>query len=803
MAELNQSLEGRYRIERELGQGGMATVYLARDVRHDRLVALKFLRPEVGAILGGDRFAREIRTVARLQHPHLLTVHDSGSVTVGSLQSGVGGNDSPAPGSRLQTLLWFSMPFVDGESLRDRIARDGQLPQDEAVTIAREVADGLAYAHVHGVIHRDIKPENILVSGGHALVADFGIARSDDDTAERLTSTGLAIGTPAYMSPEQASGEREIDARSDVYALGAVLYEMLVGEPPFTGRTAQIIVARSLTETPRPIRATRPAIAPGLERVVHKALARNPVDRFRSMAEFGKALAQPEPAATQPIVTTPVVIEQRRPMLYGVLVAAALIAIGWYLVHTAGVSRKSPVTSTAPSELSIAVLPFGNVSQDSNDLYFSDGMTDELRAVLGNVPGLRVAAHTSSFKFRDSDSSAQFIGGRLGVAYLVEGRTRRQGDQLHVQVELIKTADGLSLWTSSFDQKMGNLIEVQETIAKTVVEKLRLKLAPGSLVTHQSSNLAAHDLYQKGQYFLAKRDPISLAKSVDAFAEATRLDSTYALAYAGLGMARSMVAVFTDIPATVEFPQAWIAISHSLQLDSALAEGHSAAGVIHTFYDRDYDAAEREFATAIALDPSEPSARLFHAWNYLARGLMDSAVAEIKLARDLDKLSSIISVRVGSMLMYAGRNDESLVESLRARDLDPGFRPAHAQLAHTYLELHRCVDALAEVRDLQSLVGWQYEAGSLGQVYGGCNATAEAKAFLQRLLSRAQSGYVSANVIALAYAAMGDKESALQWLEKAEREHDWSLVFMNREATYLPLHDEPRFKRVVELMRLK
>ncbi|MEP6473158.1 MAG: hypothetical protein ABJC74_05520, partial [Gemmatimonadota bacterium] len=611
--------------------------------------------------------------------------------------------------------------------------------------------------------------------------------------------TGLAIGTPAYMSPEQASGEREIDVRSDIYALGAVLYEMLVGEPPFTGRTAQIIVARSLTETPRPIRATRSAISPGLERVVHQALARNPVDRFKDMVEFGKALAQPDSAPTQAIAITPVVIHSRKPMIYGV-VAAAVIGLGWYLIRTAGPRARMPVV---PSELSIAVLPFANVSRDSNDLYFSDGMTDELRAALGNVPGLRVAAHTSSFRFRDSDSSAQFIGGRLGVAYLVEGRTRRQGDQLHVQVELIKTADGLSLWTSSFDQKMGNLIEVQETIAKTVVEKLRLKLAPGSLVTHQSSNLAAHDLYQKGQYFLAKRDPISLAKSVDAFAEATRLDSTYALAYAGLGMARSMVAVFTDIPATVEFPQAWIAISHSLQLDSALAEGHSAAGVIHTFYDHDYDAAEREFATAIALDPSEPSARLFHSWNYLARGLMDSAVAEIKLARDLDKLSSIISVRVGSMLMYAGRNDESLVESLRARDLDPGFKPAHAQLAHTYLELHRCADALAEVRDLQSLVGWQYEAGSLGQVYGGCNATAEAKAFLQRLLSRAQSGYVSANVIALAYAAMGDKESALQWLEKAEREHDWSLVFMNREATYLPLHDDPRFKRVLELMRLK
>jgi len=288
---LDAELRGRYVIERELGRGGMATVFLARDLRHERPVALKVLHPELAATLGPERFLREIRLAARLQHPHILTVLDSGD----------------AAGQ-----LWFTMPYVEGETLRDRLRREGQLPMDDALRIARETADALDYAHQHGVVHRDIKPENILLAGRHALVADFGIARAlgaggaagagAPTREQRLTETGMSVGTPAYMSPEQASGDREVDARSDIYSLGCVLYEMLAGEPPFTGPSAQAILLRKFTENPRPLRAIRDTVPEPIEQAVARALARSAADRFTTAAEFRRVL---EPAQTGSIVATP------------------------------------------------------------------------------------------------------------------------------------------------------------------------------------------------------------------------------------------------------------------------------------------------------------------------------------------------------------------------------------------------------------------------------------------------------------------------------------------------------------------
>ena len=276
-ARLVTALSGRYTIERELGQGGMATVYLAHDIKHDRKVAIKVLRPELAAVIGAERFLAEIRTTANLQHPHILPLHDSGDA---------------------DGVLFYVMPFVEGVSLRDRISREHQLPLGDAVRIAGEVADALQYAHEHGVIHRDIKPENILLHGGHALVADFGIALAVSTAGTRMTETGMSLGTPHYMSPEQAMGEREISARSDVYALGAVTYEMLVGEPPFTGPTAQAIIAKVVTESPRPLTTQRHTIPPHVEAAVLMALEKLPADRFETAKAFAAALNTPQFAAT-------------------------------------------------------------------------------------------------------------------------------------------------------------------------------------------------------------------------------------------------------------------------------------------------------------------------------------------------------------------------------------------------------------------------------------------------------------------------------------------------------------------------
>ena len=434
LAPLREALQGRYAFERELGRGGMATVYLAQDLRHDRPVAFKVLHPELAATLGPDRFQREIKLAARLQHPHILTVLDSGEA-----------------GGR----LWFTMPFIEGESLRDRLRRERQLPVDDALGIAREAADALEYAHRHGVIHRDIKPENILLSSGHALVADFGVARAlGSTTDEKLTETGLAVGTPAYMSPEQAAGERELDARTDIYSLATVLYEMLAGEPPFTGPTAQAIVARRLAGHVPSVREHRPAVPEPVEQAMRKALAPVPADRFASAGDFGRALAQGTGTATASVPTpaspTTAVIpahpsrqhRHRSVVLLGLGFLLGLgVLFGWLRKHG------SEVPAGGAGEVRrLAVLPFDNLGA-ADDEYFADGVTDEIRGKLSAIPGLQVTASRSAAEYKKSAKDLATIARELGVDYLLVGKVRWEkgaGGQSRVRVspELIQVATG-------------------------------------------------------------------------------------------------------------------------------------------------------------------------------------------------------------------------------------------------------------------------------------------------------------------------------------------------------------------------
>ncbi|HEU5153618.1 MAG TPA: serine/threonine-protein kinase, partial [Gemmatimonadales bacterium] len=422
----------RYRVERELGRGGMATVYYAWDLKHDRPVALKLLNPDLTHLLGPERFLREIRLSARLQHPHLLSVLDSGEVS--------------GTGSEGGALLWYTMPFVDGETLRDRLRREGQLPLNEALRIAGQAADALHYAHQHGVIHRDIKPENILLSGSHAQVADFGVAAAIPDAAaepaNRLTETGLAVGTPQYMSPEQSAGDRTLDARSDIYALGTVFYEMLAGEPPYTGPTPQAILAKRLTEPLPHIRTVR-EVPPWVEDVVTRALARAPADRFSTAAEFGQALEKRaeravEAGKTDERIDAPLSPRRPSPRRLAALTAVpALLALTALLIYFA--RRTDHAVVDTPSA---AVLPFTDLSQEKDQEYFSDGLTDELITALSRIEGLKVAARTSSFQFKDANADVREVGRKLAVATVVEGSVRKSGNRLRISAQLVSAKDG-------------------------------------------------------------------------------------------------------------------------------------------------------------------------------------------------------------------------------------------------------------------------------------------------------------------------------------------------------------------------
>jgi serine/threonine-protein kinase len=483
----------------------MATVYLAHDVRHERPVALTVLHPVLAHALGPERFQREIKLAARLQHPHILTVHDSGE-TAGQ--------------------LWFTMPFVEGESLRDRLNREKQLPLDDALRITREAAEALDYAHRHGVIHRDIKPENLLLSETHVLVADFGIARALTPDGQNLTETGTSIGTAAYMSPEQAAGERDLDARSDVYSLATVLYEMLAGQTPFQAATPQAMIARRFTESPRPLAEVRDRVPAAISQAVDKALARTPADRYGSAADFARALAPAETTVTRAPATGtapgPASPAPRRRVPVGLVMLVLGFAIGLGVLFA---WRKDRGGETDEAR-TLAVLPFENLGSPDQD-YFADGVADQVRGKLSGLAGMQVIARSSSTPYRKTAKPPRQIAQELGVRYLLTGTVRweRRADgtsQVQVNPELVEFTDGrpTTRWQQSFDASLSDVFTVQATIAGQVAQALDVALGDSSrreLAERPTSNLAAYDAYLRGEGAsngLLATDPPTLRRAI-------------------------------------------------------------------------------------------------------------------------------------------------------------------------------------------------------------------------------------------------------------------------------------------------
>lgn len=766
------ALADRFTVDRELGSGGMAVVYLAQDLRHGRSVAIKVLRPDIAAALGGSRFLREIQIAARLSHPHIVPLYDSGDA---------------------DGLLYYVMPFVDGESLRNRLARDHRLPIDDVVHISSDVADALCYAHGQGVVHRDIKPENILLQAGRAVVTDFGIARAVDAAADTgpglttLTATGVVLGTPLYMSPEQVVGD-PLDGRTDVYALGCVMFEMLTGMPPYSGASAQAVLARHTVDPIPSVRKSRADVPESIERTIAKALAKAPADRFASAAELRDTLSGATPAPRPTMQWRPT----RRIAIAG---AAALViaAALWITLH--GTARAAV--------RSVAVLPFANQSANPDDQYFADGITDELINGLGRIPGMRVPGRTSAFALQRSGLDARAIGGRLGASLLLEGSVQRADSSLRVSAQLIDASTGVVQWSESYRREVKDLIDVEDEISRAIVGALQLRLArPGDpLVVRGTENPAAHDLYLKGRYFVSLReDPAALQRGIDFLQHAIALDSGYAQAWAGLAQAYGFLAGFDNKAPGDAFTQAKAAALRAVALDSGLALAHTSLAFIAIFHDWDWETARRELDRAMAIDSTEPTTHLHLAWYLDCRGQLEAALDEMRTARRLDPLNQVYNARVGTLLDYLGRYAEAEDELRRALALDSTNHGARTELV-TALALQRryreaVVASLHDTTDRRPFP----QTATVGYAYGMAGDRAAALAIQRRLERHSRQRYITPETLAYLAMGLGDTAAALDRLEQGYRERSFFLWTIANDHVYDPLHGTERFERIVREM---
>jgi serine/threonine-protein kinase len=748
----------RYVIVRVLGRGGMATVYLADEPKHGRQVAIKVLRPELAAPAGAERFQREIGFVARLAHPHVVPLIDSGEVR----------DPQGAP------LRYYVSLFVPGGSLRDRLLRDGPLPVADALRIAQEIGAALDYAHRSGVVHRDVKPENILFADGHALLADFGVARArtacvDDDVppapvGDAVTAAGIALGTPEYMSPEQASGERDVGAASDVYSLACVVYEMLTGAPPFRGPNARATMARHVTAPPPSARTERPEVPAGVDEALARALAKAPEQRFPSAAALTAALTAGAAAAD------------------------------------------APARRVAAATRTIAVLPFVNTSPDPENEYLSDGITDELIDALAKLDGLRVASRTSVFALKGKPLDVRAIGALLGASAVLEGSVRKAGTRLRVTAQLSSTDDGRLLWSQRYDRDADDVFAVQDEIARTIVTTLRaswLADLEEPRRKHYTQNLSAYGNYLRGRFALSKRTQDGVTEGIEHFERAIAEDPNYALAYTGLADAYALHVDYRSVPVAEGLARANAYARRALEIDDELAEAHASLAWRLFIYDWDWEAAEREFRRAIELDPGYGPAHQWYATLLVSQRRTEDALIESHTALELDPGSASARRSAGWVHTYARRFDQARRHLARAIEMNPTAEETFRVLGLTLAFDGRHEDAVQVLRGAVAMAGaGTFTTATLGYALARAGARDEAVAVRDALVARHAREYVSPAAISAVHIGLAEYDAALDWAERAHAERRGWMAYLAVNPIFDPLRGMPRFQALLEAMRL-
>ena len=746
MERLSGAVAARYKIQRELGQGGMAKVFLAHDLKYDREVAVKVLRPDLAAGIGATRFLHEIQTAARLHHPHILPLYDS---------------------DQADGLVYYVMPFIKGETLRQRLGREGQLLVNEAIQLAREVLDALNYAHSANVVHRDIKPANILLDAGHAVVADFGIARA---IGEGESTTGHVIGTPAYMSPEQIDGSKYLDGRTDIYSLGCVLFEMLAGQPPYRGNTLTAVIANRLTSPVPSARAFREVVPEAVDAAVMKAMATLPADRFATAAQFAEALG-----------------------------TSATVAIA--------VGAAQAMVEEVVAAKSVAVLPFENMSTDPENEYFSDGITDDIIAQLSKISALKVISRTSSMRYKKTTKNIATIADELGVGAVLEGSVRRAGQRVRIVVHLVDPKTEDHLWGETFDRQLSDIFEVQSEVAQQITGALSVALSPEEkqrVEKKATGSADAYNMYLLGRFHANKWSGPDVEKGIEYYQLAIAKDPGYAVAYAGLADAYELLSIGCGSKSPVEYlAQAKAMAIKALEMDDTLAEEHTSLAYARWLADLDWSGAEREFKRALELTSSYVMAHEWYAEYLAALGRHTEALAEAKRAQQLDPLSVPVNRAVGWVLYFARRYDDAIEELRKALAMNPDFLGARLVLWWAYIAKGAHEQAIADIRkeverpgsrSLKKLV-LAYACASAGN-------REEGSGLLWELEPKLESESRLALLAALALAALDEKDRAFHLLNRAFEIRDPGLMFLKVAPWADPLRSDPRFGTLMDQMGL-
>ncbi|MBX9928215.1 MAG: protein kinase [Gemmatimonadaceae bacterium] len=772
---LEEVLAGRYRVVREIGRGGMARVYLADDLRYHRQVAIKVLTAMASGPHLTERFQREIATVAKLTHPHIVPLLDSGE------ENG---------------LRWFVMPHIEGDSLRQRIDHDKQLALPDAVQIALEVAKALRYAHEHGVIHRDIKPENVLLSNGTAVVADFGLAKLQEAGTVTLTHRGVAVGSALYMSPEQSTGSDDIDARSDLYSLGTILFEMLTGEAPYVGQTAQAVIAKRFTDPVPRASHRRATITPALDEVLLKVLAKAPRDRYASARAFEEALTRalrtPAPPRYISSAAHPA-FRVRRGIALAVAAAVVLTTGTAFAWRRWGTPRAEHASAAIGS---VAVRPFTDLSTTKDQGYFSTGMTDELLAALASIPGLRVAARSSSYALAGEREDPRRFGEKLQVDAVLEGTVRREGDRVKVTAELVNVRDGFSLWSRSYERKVDDMFTLQEEIARAIVGAVGAELdgRRTAIANRTTTDVTAYQLYLRGRLALEPRTPTSLRDARVFFERAVERDSTYARAWAGLADVACIQALnIFEAPAEA-FARAKDAAGRAYALDSTLAEPQTSLANIAFFFDRDAATAERMHRRAIARDSTSALAYYWYGIFLATVGRSRDALRAAEHAQRLDPYSPPTAMSVGIVRSLSGEYPEAIAPLRAVVALQPDYAFASAWLAVALAETGAMSDAVEAARRATARASdAMLLRGYLAYVLARTGDQAGARTLLAELERASSARPVPSIFIARSWDALGDGAQAIRWLERADAARDAQFVQLRAFPHFRTIANDPRF----------